>query len=198
MPAAPRATHHSARIRVWSFTVLVITMTALLFSAPLPALAHDELTASTPASGEALTALPEEVQLTFTNPPSGIGAAVIVTDNTGTSWAEGPVSITNNIATQPLRAGAPAGEYTVQWRVVSADSHPIEGTFRFNTTEETPGGNASPAAPDTNDGIAVTTSSDDSGNSVPAVVLVIVLAGICLTGALMVFIRHNLKNVEKK
>jgi hypothetical protein len=37
----------------------------------------------------------------------------------------------DNVASQKLKAGGPAGEYTVAWRVVSADSHPIEGTFAF-------------------------------------------------------------------
>ena len=47
---------------------------------------------------------------------------------------------------QPLRAGAPAGAYTVVWRVVSSDSHPIEGTFGFTVAEGSTTPAASPAA----------------------------------------------------
>jgi copper resistance protein C len=43
-----------------------------------------------------------------------------------------------------IRAGGPAGQYTVAWRVVSSDSHPIEGTFAFTAASAAPG--ASPAA----------------------------------------------------
>jgi hypothetical protein len=52
------------------------------------------------------------------------------------------VEIVDNVASQKLKGGAPAGAYTVSWRVVSSDSHPIEGTFGFTATAA-----ASSAAP---------------------------------------------------
>ncbi|WP_410705222.1 copper resistance protein CopC, partial [Chryseobacterium sp. SIMBA_029] len=48
----------------------------------------------------------------------------------------------DNNVTQNIKSGAPAGKFTVVWRVVASDSHPIEGTFTF--TAGTP--NASSAA----------------------------------------------------
>jgi copper resistance protein C len=33
--------------------------------------------------------------------------------------------------TQDLQPGSPAGAYTVDWRVTSADGHPISGSFTF-------------------------------------------------------------------
>jgi len=61
------------------------------------------------------------------------------------------VEIIDNMAVQKLRPGAPAGEYTVVWRVVSSDSHPIEGTFKFtvsgtSTTTASGSAGASPSA----------------------------------------------------
>ncbi|MBO9705010.1 MAG: copper resistance protein CopC, partial [Arthrobacter sp.] len=55
-------------------------------------------------------------------------------DASGTNWAEGGVDILDNVVTQKLKPGAPAGTYTVQWRVVSSDSHPIENTFSYVVT----------------------------------------------------------------
>jgi len=51
------------------------------------------------------------------------------------------------VASQKLRNGAPAGKYTVVWRVVSSDSHPIEGTFTFTATAGTEGSTAAAAVP---------------------------------------------------
>jgi methionine-rich copper-binding protein CopC len=112
--------------------------------------AHDELSSSAPEAGAALEAVPEMIELTFTNVPATIGSDIQVLDESGEDWAEGEVSITDAVATQAVRDGAPAGNYTVNWRVVSADSHPIEGTFQFTATggaaSETPAAAETPAA----------------------------------------------------
>ena len=99
------------------------------------ATAHDELAGTTPAEGATVDVLPPSLELSFSNVPSGIGAQVQVLDASGVDWADGPVQIVDRSATQPLRQGGPAGEYTVNWRVVSSDSHPIEGTFAFTTQQ---------------------------------------------------------------
>lgn len=108
---------------------------ALLLGGGAAAHAHDELTGSDPAAGATVDVLPPSLELNFSNVPSGIGAQVQVMDASGTDWADGAVEIVDRTAVQPLRIGAPAGEYTVNWRVVSADSHPIEGSFAFTTRE---------------------------------------------------------------
>lgn len=98
-----------------------------------PASAHDAAESTSPAQGASLAAPPGEVSVTFSNPPLGIGASFSVKDASGAEWADGSVRIVDNVATQKLRSGGPAGAYTVAWRVVSSDSHPIEGTFTFTT-----------------------------------------------------------------
>jgi hypothetical protein len=57
------------------------------------------------------------------------------------------VEIVDNVASQSLREGAPAGKYTVAWRVVSSDSHPIEGTFAFTATSGAAGSTAAVPVP---------------------------------------------------
>ncbi|MFJ6453045.1 copper resistance protein CopC [Paenarthrobacter sp. NPDC091669] len=105
---------------------------ALLFSAA-PASAHDVAESTTPANGTSVTDVPASVSITFNNRPLAQFSGVTVTAG-GENWADGPVEIIDNQAVQKLREGAPAGEYTVVWRVVSSDSHPIEGTFTFTAT----------------------------------------------------------------
>lgn len=105
---------------------------ALLFSAA-PASAHDVAESTAPANGATVAEVPASVSITFNNRPLAIGSGVTVTAG-GENWADGPVEIIDSQAVQKLRPGAPAGEYTVVWRVVSSDSHPIEGTFKFTAT----------------------------------------------------------------
>lgn len=138
-PAQHPVTAHGGRGRpaVSAVTLVsaVLLALALLLGAGGVANAHDELAGSNPASGATIEVLPPSLELSFTNVPSGIGAQVQVLDASGTDWADGPVQIVDRTATQPLRPGAPAGDYTVNWRVVSSDSHPIEGTFVFTTQQ---------------------------------------------------------------
>ncbi|WP_066287400.1 copper resistance CopC family protein [Arthrobacter sp. B6] len=109
-----------------------------------PASAHDAAESSSPAQGATVATPPETVSVTFNNNPLGIGSQFSVKDETGAEWADGAVEIVDNVASQKLKAGAPAGAYTVSWRVVSSDSHPIEGTFGFTATAAAAG--AAPTA----------------------------------------------------
>ncbi|TDT81494.1 hypothetical protein DFO47_103147 [Arthrobacter sp. AG258] len=111
-----------------------------------PACAHDAAESTSPAQGASVAAPPEEVSVTFSNPPLGIGSSFSVKDASGTEWADGSVRIVDNVATQKLRSGGPAGAYKVAWRVVSSDSHPIEGTFTFTAAGAAPAGAAASVA----------------------------------------------------
>ncbi|MGN7150265.1 copper resistance CopC family protein [Arthrobacter sp. SAFR-179] len=110
---------------------LALVLAAALLGLAGPASAHDAAESTSPAQGAALATPPAEVSVTFSNKPLGIGSSFSVKDAGGTEWAEGAARIADNVATQKLRPGAPAGKYTVAWRVVGSDSHPIEGTFTF-------------------------------------------------------------------
>jgi methionine-rich copper-binding protein CopC len=127
----------------------VVLGTALFAAAMLgmagPASAHDVAESSSPAQGATVATPPEKVSVTFNNTPLGIGAQFSVKDASGREWADGAVEIVDNVAFQKLKTGAPAGKYTVIWRVASSDSHPIEGTFSFTATAAAEGAPA--AAP---------------------------------------------------
>ncbi|GAA2871263.1 copper resistance CopC family protein [Paenarthrobacter ilicis] len=145
---------------------------ALLFSAA-PASAHDVAESSAPANGTTVATVPASVSITFNNRPLAIGSGVTVTAG-GQNWADGSVEIIDNQAVQKLREGAPAGEYTVTWRVVSSDSHPIEGTFTFTATTGSTtatGGTAaaSPWAGASSDTVPTAgTAAPGTGTSAPA------------------------------
>lgn len=126
---------------------LHIVLGLFLFAAMLvtagPASAHDAAESSSPAQGATVATPPESVSITFNNNPLALGSRIRVTDASGTDWSDGDVQIVDNVASQKLREGAPAGAFTVVWRVVSSDSHPIEGSFTFTATA---GAGSTPAA----------------------------------------------------
>lgn len=136
--------------------LLALAALALILVAPAPAFAHDALEGSAPTSGATVASVPTEVRLDFSEVPLGVGAEVRVTDTTGTSWSDGAPQVIDRSVHQRLRLGGPAGAYTVVWRVVSSDSHPIEGTFTFTaaagsagtstTAAAVPGASTSPGA----------------------------------------------------
>ena len=134
----------SIRRQLLSAVLGIFFFAAAVLGIASPASAHDAAESSSPAQGATVATPPEKVSVTFNRNPLGIGSQFSVKDATGAEWADGAVEIVDNVASQKLRAGAPAGAYTVTWRVVSSDSHPIEGTFGFTATAASAG--AAPTA----------------------------------------------------
>ncbi|MFJ6416332.1 copper resistance protein CopC [Paeniglutamicibacter sp. NPDC091659] len=137
-PSVPRAIRQS-------LTVVVLVAIALL--APVSAAsAHDSLTGANPKDGQMVKEMPDVIDLTFSNMPLAIGTNVLVKDASGKDWAIGEVKIVDNVVSQSVGSDAPGGDYTVVWRVVSSDGHPIEGTFGFTANSGGAGVPSSPAA----------------------------------------------------
>lgn len=114
-----------------------------------PASAHDELLSTDPAAGSTVATAPETVVLTFAEPPLSLGMGVDVSGPSG-SVSLGAPMLAGSTVRQMLQAGAPAGTYTVRWRVTADDGHPVTGSFTF--VASAPGAVASPvvvsASPD--------------------------------------------------
>lgn len=111
--------------------LLTLAAAAFLMVPAAAAQAHDVLEATDPANGSTVPTVPAKIGLTFDHTPIAINSIVRVEDATGTDQADGPVSIVDNHVTQAVKPDAPEGTYTVVWRVVSSDGHPIEGNFTF-------------------------------------------------------------------
>ncbi|HJE57963.1 MAG TPA: copper resistance protein CopC [Nocardiopsis listeri] len=110
-----------------------------LLMAPSPALAHDVLTGSDPEDGATLETVPEEVVLTFNNAPmeGGDGSAIVVTGPDGeTQYEDGALDFSDTEVSVGLTPLDEAGEYSIAFRVVSSDGHPIQDTITFSVTDE--------------------------------------------------------------
>jgi len=103
--------------------------------------AHDELTGTTPKNGVTVTSAPSSLELTFAEKPLAVGNQISVKAPDGSTSKATP-KVDGSTVSAPF-AGHGAGAYTVTWRVVSSDGHPISGSYTFTLK----GGTASTAAP---------------------------------------------------
>ncbi|MFF4388726.1 copper resistance protein CopC [Streptomyces sp. NPDC001552] len=136
--------------------VLVASVLALLFGGAGPALAHTALSGSDPANGSVLQAPPRQVTLTFTESISFPDAALRVLSPANERVNPRPAQHADgkgNTARVELSDGLPEGTYTVAWRVISADGHPISGAFTFSIGK--PSGTAATVATGSPDDTAV-------------------------------------------
>lgn len=103
--------------------------------------AHDELTSTTPKNGATVTSAPSSLELTFAEKPLAVGNQISVKAPNGSTSKATP-KVDGSTVSAPF-AGHGDGAYTVTWRVVSSDGHPISGSYAFTLK----GGAASTAAP---------------------------------------------------
>ena len=104
-----------------------------------PAAAHAHLVRAVPGDGATVTTAPARVRLVF-DENVRTPAALVVTGPSGTRVELGQVQVLDNTASVRVHVMA-AGRYTVAFRVVSADGHPVSAqtSFRFSS-----GGSAQP------------------------------------------------------
>jgi methionine-rich copper-binding protein CopC len=134
MPSTPRS--RTARASSVLAAAVLAAGTWLLGAAP--ASAHDSLTGASPADGATLTSAPEQVVLTFSAEVKDLGLTVLVTSPDGRRVGEGPARVEGTDVIAPLVALTEPGRYTVAYRVVSSDGHPIQGRTSFVLDVEAP------------------------------------------------------------
>lgn len=113
-------------------TAAVLSAVVLLVVGAPPAVAHNALSSTSPAQRETVPRTPTEVVLTFDEPAIAMGTQVVVTGPTG-PVQQGAPRLVDETVSQTLQPGAPAGTYTVTWRVTSSDGHPISDSYTFTS-----------------------------------------------------------------
>ena len=137
-------------------TVLLRILATALFLA-LPALAgapvagaHTVLLSSDPPADSTLATPPTTVSATFNEDLQPTFAAMTVVGPDGNLWSSGQPELHGAVASVGVRPLGPAGRYTVNYRVTSADGHVISGSWSFTMTVTgagTPGPAATSAEP---------------------------------------------------
>ena len=110
--------------------LLVATLTACVGARVQ---AHAFLDRAEPRVGSVVKVAPTEVKLWFTEEIEPAFSSVKVLDATGGQVDRNDVRVDSSeravlrVSLKPL----PAGAYTVEWRVVSVDTHDTNGSFAF-------------------------------------------------------------------
>jgi methionine-rich copper-binding protein CopC len=134
----PRRTRRPGRW--WGVVAAILGTAAVLLVQPVPpADAHTYLVSSSPAAGSTVSTRLTTVRLTFDEAvlDYGRGSSVLQISGPGPN---GKHHETGCPKTDGVTVGAPvalgaSGRYTVTWRVVSDDGHPVSGSFRFTYRE---------------------------------------------------------------
>jgi copper transport protein len=116
------------------------TAAALAAAGPQPALAHATLVHTSPAHGEILERPPEQLILHFDERVGLIPSSVRLYDSDAKRIDVGQVQQPFDGGIEVSVPALPDDTYTVGWRVLSEDSHPIRGAFVFSVGEPVGGG----------------------------------------------------------
>ncbi|WNI16545.1 copper resistance protein CopC [Streptomyces sp. ITFR-21] len=136
-PPARRPPARPWRRRLAALAVGLGALLGLLLAAAAPASAHAALIGTDPAGNSVVATAPQRVVLTFSEGVLLSPDSLRVLDPRGANVAVGAVGHaagkdSGSTAAVGLRPGLPGGTYTVAWRAVSQDSHPVAGAFTFS------------------------------------------------------------------
>lgn len=105
----------------------------LVLAAPAaPAAAHASLVGTEPANGVVADVPPEQVVLAFSEPVQLVPDRIVVVAPDGEPVADAEPTVTGAEVTIPLDGASQEGTYLVSYRVISADSHPVAGSFTYS------------------------------------------------------------------
>ncbi|WP_158850515.1 copper resistance CopC family protein [Saccharothrix deserti] len=182
--------------RVVSLLLTSLVAGAVVLGTATPAFAHNVLISSDPKDGSQLETAPTAITLTFDQPVQAGEKfnTIVVNGPEGTRWeADGEPTVTNNSVVFPVRPLGPAAEYTIGYRVLSADGHPVTGSLKFTLTKA---GNGTPA-PATSSA-AVDSAADPSGGGGVPIWVWIAAAAVLLGGGAFLALRGGAKENTRR
>lgn len=114
-------------------TIFLGLSTLLLLSPCAPVLAHAQLLRSEPEDGATSVQAPNQVRLSFNEPIEAEFDPIKVLDQQGNRVDQDNAHLDpddRKTVVADLKALS-KGTYMVQWRVISADTHPVNGSYEF-------------------------------------------------------------------
>jgi methionine-rich copper-binding protein CopC len=164
----------------------VALFTLLLTLVASPAAAHTDVVSTTPSANESLTEAPTQVTITTREAVRELGSAIVVTGPSGARVDDGSTEIDGNVTLVGLSALSEFGTYTVDYRLLASDGHPIEGTFSFDLAE---GGSTVSPSPSPSESTQTPTPeptpSDGEQSAFPWWVLLAAAVALASAGALV-------------
>jgi methionine-rich copper-binding protein CopC len=150
------------------FLVTIIVSAIAVLSSPT-SLAHGELVTSFPEQFSNATPIPTQVWIEFDGDLQTLDGQAIntidVVDSTGITVSYGDPVIAGGRITTKLSGQSAPGVFTVTYRIVSEDGHPVEGSYTFN------------ASPDYAEAVPTTSNPEKKSSlNVGGIVMIIFLA----------------------
>ncbi|TAK50066.1 MAG: copper resistance protein CopC [Xanthobacteraceae bacterium] len=108
----------------------VLFACAMLLAGLVPSWAHSVLRRSSPADGAVLAQPPAEIRLTF-NEAIETRFSVVEVSGPGGKVAAGALRADKQNEIAVGLPALPPGRYDVRWRVISVDSHKVQGRLFF-------------------------------------------------------------------
>ncbi len=132
----------------------LVLLLFLLAWSPTAVWAHTGLEKAVPGKGDTVKEEVRNIVLTF-NTNVEAGSTFEVRDRAGKVFKPSDVQTAGKTLSGSLKEPLPSGEYTVHWKIIGADGHPVEGSYSFRvnaadkekTTEKSASEKASQEAP---------------------------------------------------
>ncbi|MGV8872527.1 MAG: copper resistance CopC family protein [Rhodococcus sp. (in: high G+C Gram-positive bacteria)] len=171
------------RALVFSTKVVVVALLTLLIAAPI-ASAHSQVTGYSPAEGSSIASSPATASVSFNEVPQAQFATLNVVGPDGNLWSKGDARIEGDSVVVDVGELGPIGDYTLAYRITSADGHPVSGTATFTLTEA---GSGTPGASADASGTSEEAEGSFLGGYGP--IVLIVVAVLAFAGALAFALR---------
>jgi methionine-rich copper-binding protein CopC len=125
---------------------LVAGLLSIAIALAPAAAAHAARIASDPVEGSRVSSGPGQVSATFNEPLQAEFDAMTVVGPDGNLWSAGDARVQGAVISVAVRPLGPAGRYTINYRVTSADGHVVTGSWWFELTTPGTGAPGPPAS----------------------------------------------------
>lgn len=129
---------------------LMIVMFCVLMIIPSVVSAHTSLSSSNPTEGQVVTENLEQITLDFATTIEELSTMELVKDGKKVAFEE--IKVENKQLIGRISGPLDNGSYTILWKIVGEDGHPITGEINFSVQTDENESETSPATPEENQG----------------------------------------------
>ncbi|KGM44805.1 copper resistance protein CopC [Neobacillus niacini] len=127
---------------------LIISMLCVFMLLPSVVSAHTSLSSSNPTEGQVITENLEQITLVFATTIEELSTMKLVKE--GNEVALGEIKVENKQLIGSISKPLDNGSYTIQWKIIGEDGHPISGEINFTVQTDQEQSDANSVTPKEN------------------------------------------------